>query len=223
MFLSNRPATLLILLLACAAVHACTWPGGGEIPASASQVVEPPKSEIPFETKEPETFQADFVTTAAGTESRVRYARKGTDWRLDTFAGDAPSRTVISADKRIHIDHPSKTYAEAPFGGGPAERPAYVTDLTQTLLNQKQHAKFEKLATDGPVERYRATVERSTTPWIITYDTSTKMVTRQEPETPSPGGFVFEMQRFTLEVSDDRFRIPAGYRKAAWREFAKER
>ena len=222
MFLSNRAATLLILLLACAAAPACTWPGSGETPASAPQDVEPPKSEIPFETKEPETFQADFVTTAAGTESRVRYARKGTGWRLDTFAGEAPTRTIISADKRIHIDHPSKTYAEAPSGGGPAERPAYVTDLTQTLLNRKERAEFEKLGTDGPVERYRVTVEGSTTPWIITYDTAMKMVTRQEPESPSPGGFVFEMRRFTLDVSDDRFRIPAGYRKVAWPEFAKD-
>ena len=223
MFLSNRPATILMFLFACAAASACTWPSGGETPASASKIVEPPKSEIPFETKEPETFQADFVTTAAGTESRVRYSRRGTDWRLDTFAGDAPSRSIISTDKLVHVDHRTKAYADSPSGGGPAGRPAYVTDLTQTLLNRKQHARYEKLGTEGRIERYRVTVEGSTTPWIITYDGSTKMVTRQEPESPSPGGFVFEMRRFTLDVSDDVFSTPAGYRKVAWAGFAKER
>ena len=221
MFLSNPLAPALVLMLAFAS--ACAWTGGGEGPASASQAIEPPKSEIPFDAREPEVFQADLVTTAARTETRVRYARKGANWRLDTFAGGSPERSMIGTEKRIHIDHRAKTYTEAPSGGGPAERPAFVTDLTQSLLNQKQHAKFEKLATGGTAERYRVTVEGSTTPWIVTYDAGIKMITRQEPESPTPGGFVFEMRGFTLEVSDDLFRVPSGYRRVAWTEFAKDR
>jgi len=223
MFLSNRLTPVLSLLLAFAILQACTWPGGGEMPASASQVVEPPKSDIPFETKEPETFQADFITAAWGVNSRVRYAREGTDWRVDTFDGEAPRRSIISTDKQIHIDHKAKTYAEAPSGGGPAERPSYVTDLTQTLLNRKDHAKFEKLGADAGLERYRVTIDGSTSPWIVTYDTSIRMVTRQEPESASPGGFAFEMRGFTPNVSDAVFEVPAGYRKVAWQEFAKGR
>ena len=223
MFLSNRLTPLLMFLLACGAAPGCTWPSTGEAPAHASQIVEPPKSDVPFETKEPETFQADLITTATGTETRVRYARKGANWRLDTFAGGTPFRTIIGTEKLTHIDHRSRTYAESPSGGGPNERPSYVTDLTQTLLNQKQHAKFEKLGAEGSIERFRVTLEGSDTPWIISYDTSIKMVTRQEPESRSPGGFVFEMRGFTLDVSDDVFRTPVGHRKVAWAEFTKER
>lgn len=219
MFLSNplAPALLFVLVFG----SACAWTG--EAPAYAPKTIEPPKSEIPFETIEPDTFQADLITTAAGTETRVRYARKGANWRVDTFTGGSPSHSLIAAETRVHINHRSRTYSEAPSGGGPAERPAYHTDLTQTLLNQKQHAKFEKLTAEGAVERYRVTVEGSSTPWIVSYDTAIKMVTRQEPETHSPGGFVFEMRGFNLDVSDDLFRIPAGYRKVAWTEFSKER
>ena len=223
MFLSNRFASVLIVVILCASAPGCSWLAGGNNPASASTVIEPPKSEIPFATKEPETFQADLVTAAGGSESRLHYARKGTDWRVDTFSGDDPRRTIISTDKQVQIDHRSKTYAESPSGGGPAQRPAFVTDLTETLLYQKEHAKFEKLNTEGTLERYRVTVEGTSTPFIVTYDSSAKMVIRQEPENPSPGNFVFSVRGLNLEVSDDVFTIPKGYRKVTWQEFLKLR
>jgi hypothetical protein len=221
MFLSNRLAALLILLLVCSGLS-CSWTSG-TTPNNASQAIEPPKSGIPFETKEPEIFQADLITRTAGNESRVRYARKGANWRIDTFEGDTPSRSMIGGDKRLHLDHRSRTYSEAPSGGGPTDRPTYVNDLTQSLLNRKERAKFEKLGADGNIERYRATVEGSSTPWIITYDTSIKMVTRQEPESPTTDSFLFEMRGFTLDVSDATFQIPSGYRKVEWTEFSKDR
>lgn len=222
MFLSNRVAIGLVFLLALVA-SGCSWFGDDGNAASASPTIEPPKSERPFETKEPETFQADFITIAAGTETRVRYARKGTNWRVDTFTGDAASRSIIGTDRKTHLDHRTKTYTEPPSGGGPADRPVFVNDLTQMLLNRKDRAKYEKLSMSGPLERYRVTVDGSSTPFIVAYDPALKMVVRQEPETPSPGGFVFELRAVTLEVSDDAFKIPTGYRKAAWAEFAATR
>lgn len=223
MFLSNRLASVSILLILYAIAAGCSWLGSGEKAASASAVIEPPKSEIPFETKEPENFQADFITSTVGVEAKTHYARKGTNWRIDTFEKEKPSRSIITTVKQTHIDHRSKSYSESPSGGGPADRPAFVADLTKTLLNQREHAKYEKLATDGTLERYRVTVEGSTMPFIITYDTNLKMVTRQEPETPAAGGFVFEMRGLTLDVSDDIFKVPAGYRKISWQEFLKLR
>ena len=223
MFLSNRLASVSILIICCAMAAGCSWFGQGEKAASASPVIEPPKSDVPFETKEPDTFQADFVTSAGAVETRVHYAKKGTNWRADTFDKERLSRSIVTTDKQVHIDHRSKTYAEAPSDGGPADRPAFVNDLTQTLLNQKEHAKFEKLGTDGPLERYRVTVEGSSTPFVIAYDPSIRMVTRQEPEASPPGGFVFEMRGLTLEVSDDTFKLPSGYRKITWQEFLKLR
>ena len=221
MFLSNRLALVSILMILCAAVPGCSWLAGGDKAASASPVIQPPKSGIPFETKEPETFQADLVTSSGGVETRIHYARKGTNWRIDTFAGEDESRSIISTDKQVHIDHRSKTYAESPSGGGTVQRPAYITDLTQTLLNQKEHAGFEQINTDGSLVRYRVTVEETSTPFIVTYDTSAKMVVRQEPENPSPGGFLFEVRGLSLDVNDDLFTIPKGFRKTTWQEFLK--
>ena len=220
MFLSNRPA-LLLTLLAAVAASGCSRPGdtGGAPPATPA--IEPPRSAVPFEAREPEIFHADLVTITGGVESRSRYARKGTNWRFDTFDGETPSRSIIGTDKRTHLDHRAKTYAEAPSGGGPAERPEFVRDLTQNLLNRRDRAKYERLPSDGPLELYRVTVERSVSPFIVTYDPALRMVTRQAPETPTPGGFVFELRAVNLEVSDDLFRIPPGYRKVPWPEFAR--
>ncbi len=223
MFLSNRLASVSILFIFWAMAAGCSWFGGGEKAASASPVIEPPKNEIPFETTEPEKFQADLITSVGGVETKTHYVRKGGNWRVDTFDKEKTSRSIITTDKQINIDHRSKTYAEAPSGGGPADRPAFVTDLTQTLLNQKEHSSFEKLGTDGPLERYRVTVEGSSTPFIITYDSSVKMVTRQESEASAQGGFVFEIRGLTLDVSDDLFKVPSGYRKISWQEFLKLR
>jgi hypothetical protein len=75
MFLSNRLAYVSILLIFCAMAAGCSWFREGEKAASASPVIEPPKSEIPFETKEPESFQADFITSAAGVETKTHYSR----------------------------------------------------------------------------------------------------------------------------------------------------
>ena len=223
MFLSNRLASVSTLFIFCAMAAGCSWFGGSEKAASASPVIQPPKSEIPFETKEPEIFQADFITSAGGVEAKTHYARKGANWRFDTFDKEKPGRSIISTDKQTHIDHRSKSYSEPPSGGGPADRPAFVNDLTQTLLNRKEHARFEKLGTDGTLERYRVTVEGSSTPFIITYDANAKMVTRQESESPTGDGFVFEMRGLTLDVSDDIFKVPSGYRKISWQEFLKLR
>jgi hypothetical protein len=223
MFLSNRLVLILLISFACWAIFGCAWYTGGQAPAPASTIAEAPKSEIPFATEEPETFQADFVTSTADIASRVHYARKGTNWRVDTFAGGKSAQSIINADRHIFLDHISKTYSEAPLAGGPAELPAYIADFTQTLLAPKDHARFEKLGSEGELDRYRVTVEGTAAPWIITYDTSTKMVIRQEPEQPAPGNFVFELRQFTLDVSDVDFEIPAGYRKVTWEQFAKGR
>ena len=126
MILSNRLAAVPFLIVFYAMAVGCSSFGEGGNAASASPVIQPPKSEVPFETKEPETFQSDIVTSAAGIETRVHYARKGTNWRVDTYDKETSSRSIVSTDRQVHIDHRSKIYAEAPSGGGTAERPAYV-------------------------------------------------------------------------------------------------
>ena len=211
MFLSNQQAAALIFLLMVCIGAGCSWFGGSDPRSNSSATVTPPEAGVPFETKEPETFQADFVTIAGGDETRSRFAKKAGRWRFDSFDANGPTRSIIQGQTLAYIDHLQKQYSEPPTNG-PDAQPPFVADLTTSLLHPKQPAKFEKLGSENNIERYKVTVEGSNGSSTILYDTAIRMIVRHEFE----GGFAFEMRNFTLEVDDAVFQVPAGYRKIAW-------
>jgi hypothetical protein len=217
MFLSNQQAAALVILSIVCVAAGCSWFVGSEVPANSNAAVSPPGSGIPFETKEPETFQAYFITIAGGTETRSHFAKKAGRWRLDSFDADGPTRSIIQGQTLAYIDHTRKQYSEPPTNG-PDAQPAFLQDLTTSLLHPKQPAIFEKLGADGSLERYRVTTEGSNTASTIIYDTTIKMIVRNEFD----GGFAFEMRNFTLEVSDEVFQVPSGYRNVAWAAYKQQ-
>jgi hypothetical protein len=214
MFLSNPLAAATAFFTIVITTAGCSGFGGGEANPEPA-VVSAPASAIPFETLEPEIYQADFVTISDGAESKTHFAQKNGRWRFDLFWSGSPSRSVIAAEKIYHIDHSAKVYAEA--ASGFSERPQFLADLTESLLNERHHASFEKTGVEGDLETFTVTVEESNTSSAVTYNTSIKMVVRHE----IAGGFAWEMRQFTLDVDDAMFRLPAGYRKIAWAEYKK--
>ena len=217
MFLSNQQAAVIALLIVIFAAAGCSWFQSGEPVALSPIAVAPPDTGIPFETKQPNTYQADFVTIASGIESSSHFARKAGRWRFDSFDPYGPSRSIVRSETLVYIDHGRKQYSEPPANGHDAQ-PEFVEDLTTSLLNEKRPARFEKLASEGAFERYSVTVDRSNVPSTIVYDPSINMVVRHEFE----GGFAFEMRNFTLDVDDAIFSVPAGYRKVPWTVFEKQ-
>jgi hypothetical protein len=211
MFLSNQQAAAQAILLVIIVAAGCSWFGGNEPPSNSSVTVKPPETGIPFETKEPETFQADFITVSGGGESRSHFAKRQDRWRFDSFDADGPTRSIVQGPTLAYIDHTRKQYSEPPTNG-PDAQPPFLADLTTSLLHPKQPARFEKLGTENNIERYRVTVEGINSASTILYDTTIKMVVRHE----LGGGFAFEMRNFTLEVDEAVFQIPNGYRKVAW-------
>ena len=214
MFLSNPLAAATVFFTIVITAGGCSWLGGGQANPEPP-TVSAPESTIPFETREPGTYQADFVTISDGSESKTHFAQKDQRWRFDLFESGSPSRTVIGTEKIHHIDHAAKVYAEAPMGF--PEPPQFVADLTESLLNERHHASYEKTGAEGELETYRVTVAGSNTPSTITYNTSIKMAVRHE----IGGGFAWEMRQFTLDVDDALFQLPRGYRKIAWAEYKK--
>lgn len=210
MYLSNpHAAAFLIMWLFCTA--GCSWFSVGEPSPSSPSAVSPPDSGVPFEVREPETYQADFVTVAGGSESRVRFARKAGRWRFDSFDSDGPVRSIIQADPIAYVDHTRKQFAEPPTSG-PDPQPPFIEELTTSLLHPPQHARFEKLDAANGIDRYKVIVGGSETESTISYDPAIKMIIRHEYD----GGFAFEMRNFTLEVDDTLFLVPRGYRKIPW-------
>jgi hypothetical protein len=217
MFLSNPQAAAVALSLLIITAAGCSWFRSSDPVSLTPTAVAPPESGLPFETSEPATYQADFVTIATGSESRSHFARKEGKWRMDTFAGEKITRSIISANTLAYIDHTTKQYSEPPVTG-PDLQPPFITDLTTSLLSEKQPAKFERLGVEGTLEKYKVSVNGSDVSSTIIFDTQIKMVIRHEFE----GGFAFEMRNLTLEVDDGVFAVPSGYRKVSWTVFKQQ-
>ncbi len=214
MFLSTPHAAGIALSLLIVTAAGCSWFRSSDAVTLTPAAVAPPETGFPFEAIEPEIYQADFVTIAGGSETRTHFARKLGKWRIDTFAGETTSRSIIRVEKLVYLDHIRKQYAEPPVSG-PDPQPQFIADLTTSLLNEKQPAKFENLGAEGTLERFRVIVEGSNAASTIVFDTAKKMIVRHELE----GGFAFEMRNFNLEVDDAIFSVPGGYRKVAWTVF----
>jgi hypothetical protein len=216
MFLSNQQAAAIAFSIVIVNAAGCSLFRSDPV-ALTPTAVAPPETGIPFETKEPETYQADFVMIAGQSETRSHFARKAGRSRIDTFTGEKATRSMIQTDKLVYLDHTTKQYSQPPVTG-PDTQPPFIADLATSLLNEKEPAKFEKLGTEGTLERYTVTVEGSASASTVVYDANIKMVVRHEFD----GGFAFEMRNFTLEVDDAIFTVPSGYRKVAWTAFAQQ-
>ena len=76
MFLSNPQAAAVAVSLLIITAVGCSWFRSNDPVALSPTAVSPPETGIPFETEEPETYQADFITIVAGSETRSHFARK---------------------------------------------------------------------------------------------------------------------------------------------------
>lgn len=216
MFLSNRQPLILSTALLMMALAGCSWFKPNVPDSTDTPKIEDKTNLYPFETREPEIFSGDLFVTGGETETRTSYARRNAKWRFDIYDGAEPTVSRIQSEKLIQLDHPSKTFAEIPQGAI-GEPPSFVADMNALLLSSGEHAKFEKTGTAGSIETYSATLPDSS-PVTITYDTSLKMIVKQQFTTSGGSGSAFELRNVKLEVDDSIFTVPAGYRKIAWKD-----
>lgn len=210
MFLSNSRSTILFAFTGLILTAGCSWLSGDR--PTTVPLVTGPKNRAPFETREPDIFQADFVAGDGTSETRAFYARKAAKTRFDSFSGTEPTVTMIRTDKLYRIDHRVKSYAEIPESETPAASPPFVTELTASLLSQSSNAVFEKVGSEGSRDSYSVTSDSFAERVMLTYDTRLKMVVKQEFGSPGGALFSFELRNVKLEVDDSIFEIPKGYR-----------
>ena len=219
MYLSNLAGLLSCLLAISLLFQAC---GSSSDDSNANSAIAEPSAELPFSTNEPEIFQADFVRSVGGLETRSFYVKKGDKWRFDSYVRNAPARSIISTDKRIYVDHASRSYAESPTGAFPAPVPDFVSDLTNSLLRQREHSKFETVGTEGDIVTYRVLIEGQTGENLIRYDKTLGMIVRQELRSADGSSeFIFELRNVKLEADESLFAVSQGFRKITWDEFKK--
>ncbi|MBK6750439.1 MAG: hypothetical protein KA956_04620 [Pyrinomonadaceae bacterium] len=223
MFLSNLHRHFLLLILIVPIFQACSG-----IPANSNSntpIASEIKSEFPFSTKEPETYQGDFVVTIGTTEEHFFRARKGDSSRIDLFEGSDISSTQIVTDKIYNIDPARKIYTEESIASG-ALNSVPVFDATNGFFAGKEYTAFEETGHDGSITRYRVkNTDTSKGEILVSVDKASGLMVRQEfiasmveGSEPAPN-LIFEIRNLKLDVDEDIFRLPAGLRKVGKSEF----
>jgi hypothetical protein len=215
MFLSNRMVFSLATLCLSTLLTGCfdrTADSPGLTPLLTERV-----SEIPFAQNEPTEFSAEVVITTGSSEIVRGYARKGNDWKLTIFGDDGnPVTEFVNAETKLQVNHSAKTSFEASTPG-PGFEPDAIQEMTLLALREKQYTRFEKLGSDGPVERFRAINSGSAgDSTVIHYDTNLRMIVKQEFQRPVGDTLItYELRNVRLEVPDETFRVPAGYKRVS--------
>ena len=178
-------------------------------------------SEVPFSTKEPETFQAEIITKfeeenektfIAQSKGKV-FLRKGATATLQT----EPNKSfLLNFEKKIYVENAGKSVA--------TNSGETLNDfLTTEWLNQKADVKFENLGEENGLTKYKAIFESSES--LIFVDETFKIPLRQEfysieGETRTLV-YSIELQNFKLIAEEQLFELPKDFRKVSLEEFNK--
>ena len=215
-------------LVFAALFSSCWWrQTGGETAATpAPFVAETSKSAIPFETKEPENYQADLIIKTGGIESKIFTARNGADTRVDYYAGEnQPTSHIRRADgTSFLILNDEKIYAESVAAqtlANAAQTSNEVADfLNNEWLNAKADARFTSLGVENGLTRYRVGLNESADAEIIVYiNESFRLPFRQEfysvRGTERTLTYSVEMRNFKLVADAALFDVPADYKRVS--------
>lgn len=232
MIASNLYKILCPVLLAATLFSSCSYwqTSESESDNSSNISVNELKSGIPFATKEPETFQADFVITnyAGGekSERKIAVVRNGEKHRYDY-----PSKVSflqLDENERVLIDNERKVYAKSQtdFEGKDEQDETLKDFLTTKWLNEKHAVKFENLGTENGLTKYRviaggAKDQNSET--IIYFDENLKIPVKQEFSLVNGEKntkiYTMEIRNLKLEADENRFKLPAGFKQISVEEF----
>ncbi len=207
---------LFILILLVQACGSCrSGEGDRQGPSVAPEAV----SNIPFLTKEPETYQASIVSEAYSEGAKVNsrqilIARRGNEYSV-TFDVDSPeSRRLIDLNDgtRIIADWRTSTYTSSRVG--PAES-GLARDLTRGWLAMSPGTRYEKLETSDGVTKYKVSpvgAEGSET--FVFYDEKRRIPVRTEIFSGTAGSrrlaYRYEVRDLATRVDDKLFDAPEG-------------
>ncbi|MDQ3180255.1 MAG: hypothetical protein M3Q33_07015 [Acidobacteriota bacterium] len=229
MLSSNSAKVFFISLLAFTVFSSCRWwqKAENETPTPTPFVAEEIKSGIPFSTKEPENFQAEFVFTAPGEREDKTFAARGDNVRrYDYNYGQKTQVSMVQTadsksfllfrDKKVYAENSNNEIVQS------AENP--FDFLTTEWLNQKADAKFESLGAENEVLKYRVILgANQKSESIIWVDENIGLPVKQEFYSTDGEqrtlNFTFEMKNFKLQADADLFEVPKDFRKVSVEDF----
>lgn len=197
------------------------------MPSPTPFVAEELKSEIPFLTKEPEAFQAEFVITANENERKNLVARNGENRRYDYNIGEEIQLSLLKTDKNYLIFPQQKIYTETSTTEIVQAANDWTNFLTVEWLSAKNESKFEKLETVENITKYRILVDnKEVSETIIFVDENQKIPVKQEFFSINGEQktllFTFEIRNLKLQPDDSLFIIPTDFKKVSSEEFRKQ-
>lgn len=220
MFLSNSGKSFLICGFVLLALPGCKWWQASD-PNSTSERSTP--SNIPFSTAEPDAFQCEVVRGSGGNEQKTFFARKGESLRF----GLSDREIILRTDRYYRIDNERKVYTELPAADASAVAPDFLSEMTFSALKEKRAAQFESRGREGGLARYSVNLDDSSNAKAVIYvDEASGLVVKEEfyslegqSDEPSKPLFVFELRDLKMNVDDNVFAIPAGYKKLEWKDY----
>jgi hypothetical protein len=218
MFLSN-PRKYFLFIGFCALL----FQGCGSTQTSDNKgvvLVNEAGSKFAFSTREPETFQADLVTSTGATEDHWFVARKGDKWRYDVFRGAERWISQLRSDKLYYVDHQKKVYWEMPENGKSGGDPGYLSDLTRNFFCGEEHREFDEIGRENGIIKYKVReTDQSVGEVVIYIDSASGVMVKQEftakksENAEPPVSYIYEVRNLKMDVDDGVFDIPPGYKK----------
>ena len=221
MRLSNLRKSFLPAGLSLIVIQGCnpTEPAKPDITPPVVEV----KSGFPFSLKEPEIYQGEIVIDGDETD-RSFVARKVDRWREDMYRDGHLWMSELYNGRRFTIDHERKIYIEHEPAANGVES---FAGMPQDFLTGKEDHTFDEVARENNIVRYKARTNKYMPDDIlIDVDTASGMIVRQEFRSAAGSSdgasFVYEMRNLKLDVDDQVFALPAGFRKVSKDEFYKK-
>jgi outer membrane lipoprotein-sorting protein len=188
------------------------------------------RSEIPFENKEPEVFQAEIVLTnylnGEKTERVIKAARSLGKLRYDYPNGSSFLQT--GENEQFLIETEKKIYAQSPTNADTSAQTGETLKdfLTTEWLNEKSDVRFENLGAENGLAKYRVKGENENSEVIIYVDENLKFPVKQEFYSINGEQrtiiSAMELRNLKLEVDESVFELPKNYKQVSIQEFQEE-
>ena len=214
----------------------CSWwkkLTGSPTPSPTPFIAQELPTNIPFQTKEPENYEAEFViSTFSGDERSVKKtftAKSGTKYfttfnqseksAFSTLRNETRNVYLISDEKKVFTEEQQSANFQT-------ENEESVKSFLMTeWLNGKTNVAFEELKTENNLTTFRANLDSAQNTEILLYvDENLKMPVKQEFYSLSGERkllFSAEIVNFKTQADEKYFQLPADYKKVAREEFDK--
>jgi hypothetical protein len=191
--------------------------------SNAVPVISEVVSDIPFATKEPETYQAEIVVTSSGIERRMFIARSGNLRRSDYNVGEPNQFSILQSDKNYLIAANNKIFAENTAGQLSAALGGPFDEFTSTLLYSRRRPDFKSLGSENGLSKYSVRLDKGhAAEAVIFVDEAAGFPVRQELYSLRGDErtlqYTVEIRNLILETDPGTFEIPAGFRQTSIEE-----